>query len=136
MGLEEKNGSPRSSVQPSFDDQYFVLNFIMGTCFGPDVKSDNPRCSAAQRLIESLAPYTLSDLGASYVSISVLERLYYYILRNANPGLGLKPNMLHMYIKGNLPSPSPGSIEERKHFTSIFPLNLHKQIWFPASFRL
>ncbi|KAG2698049.1 hypothetical protein I3760_07G132800 [Carya illinoinensis] len=136
MGLEEKNGSFESSVQPSFDDQHFVLNFIMSTCFGPDVKSDNPRYSAAQRLIKGLAPYTLSDLGASYVSISLLERLYYYILRNANPGLVLKPNMLHMYIKGNLPSPSPGSIEERKHFTSIFPLNLHKQIWFPASFRI
>lgn len=136
MDLEDTSGSPRSSVQPSFDDQHFVLNFIMSTIFGPDVKSDNRRYSAVQRSIEGLAPYTFRDLGPSYVSISLLERLYYYMMRNVNPGLVLEPNMLHMYLKGNLPSPSSGLIEESKQFTSLFPLNLHKQIWFPASFRI
>lgn len=136
MDLEDTSGSPRSSVQPSFDDQHFVLNFIMSTIFGPDIKSDNRRYSAVQRSIEGLAPYTFRDLGPSYVSISLLKRLYYYMMRNANPGLVLKPKMLHMYLKGNLPSPSSGLIEESKQFTSLFPLNLHKQIWFPASFRI
>lgn len=35
MGLEEKNGNSESSVEPSFDDQHFVLNFIMSTCLAP-----------------------------------------------------------------------------------------------------
>ena len=136
MGSEGENGTPGSSVQPPFDNQHFLLNFIMSTCFGPDVKSDNPRCSALQKLNEGLATYTLSDLGPSYVSISLLESLYYYVLRKASPSLVFKPNMLHMYLKGTLPSPSSGLIEESKQFTSLFPLNLHKQIWFPASFRI
>lgn len=136
MDLEGENGTLGSSVQPPFDDQHFLLNFIMSTYFGPDVESDNPRCSAFQKLVEGVTPYTLSNLGPSYVSISLLESLYYYVLRKANPSLVLKPNMLHMYLKGTLPSPSSELIEESKQFTCLFPLNLHKQIWFPASFRI
>lgn len=125
-----------SSVKPLISDAKFLLNFIMGTYLGPDVKSDKPRCSAAQRLVAGLPPYTLSDLGPSYVSISLLERLYYYVLRDAQPDIVLEPNMLRMYLKGNLILPSSGSTEDCEQFTSFFPLNLHEQIWYPDSFRI
>lgn len=124
------------SVKPVISDPKFLLNFIMSSYLGPDVKSDNPRFSAAQRLVAGLPPYTLSDLGPSYVSISLLERLYYYVLRDAKPDLVLEQNMLHMYLKGNLLLPSSGSTEHSQQFTSFFPLNLHEQIWYPDSFRI
>ncbi|KAI4299008.1 hypothetical protein L6164_032507 [Bauhinia variegata] len=55
-----------------------------------------------QKLVANLPPYTLSNLGPSYVSISLLERLYYYVLRDAHPDLVVQLNMLHMYLKGKL----------------------------------
>ncbi|KAF4355405.1 hypothetical protein G4B88_009975 [Cannabis sativa] len=120
MDLEHRNSS-------SDDDQHFLLHFIMGMYLGPDVTFDNPRRSAFQRVSEDSPPYTSSDLGSSYVSIVLLENLYYYVLRKAHPSLRLKPNMFHKYLKG---------IAERWRFTSLFPLDLHEQIWFPASFRI
>ena len=80
------------------DDQNFLLKFIMGVYLGPDVTFDNPRRCAFQRVSEDSPPYTLSDLGSSYVSIAFLENLYYYLLRKAHPSLRLKPNMLHKYL--------------------------------------
>ncbi|XP_054793224.1 increased DNA methylation 3-like isoform X2 [Prosopis cineraria] len=125
----------RRSVRRLTGDAKFLLDFIMNTYLGPDVKSDEPRCSAAQRLAAGLPPYTLIDLGPSYVSISLLERLYYHVMRDAQPDLVSERNLLHMYLKGKLPLPSPGSVEECQQFTSFFPLNLHEQIWYPDSFR-
>ncbi|KAL5557672.1 hypothetical protein UlMin_033883 [Ulmus minor] len=96
----------------------------MGTYLGPDVTSDSPRRSASQRVREG---YKSTDLGASYVSVSLLENLYYYVLRKANPSLVLRPTMLHRYLKGSIC---------RSNFTNMFPLNLHDQIWYPATFRI
>jgi len=114
----------------------FLIDFIITTYLGPDVKSDNPRCSSLQRLITGLPPYNLHDLGSSYVSISLLEKLYYYLLKNAIPELILDINMFHMYLKGKLDLPNNEFSEGCQQFTSIFPLNLHKQIWYPDSFRI
>ncbi|KAI9116760.1 hypothetical protein K1719_012126 [Acacia pycnantha] len=126
----------RRASKPLVSDAEFLLNFIMSTYLGPDVKSDEPRCSAAQRLAACSPPYTLTVLGPSYVSISLLERLYYFVLRDAQPDQVLERNLLHMYLQGKLSLPSPGSVEECQQFTSIFPLNLHEQIWYPDSFRI
>ncbi|KAF7803640.1 increased DNA methylation 3-like isoform X1 [Senna tora] len=124
------------SVKPLISDSTFLLNFIMSNYLGPDVKSEKPICSAAQRLVAGLPPYTSSDLGPSYVSISLLERLYYHVLRDAQPNLVLEQSMLHMYLKGNLFLPSSESTEDNQQFTDFFPLNLHQQIWYPDSFRI
>ncbi|KAJ0087553.1 hypothetical protein Patl1_09345 [Pistacia atlantica] len=113
------------SVKESFSDQYFLLNFIMGSYLGPDVYSDNPRRSAFQRLAEGLPPYTSKNLGFSFVSISQLESLYYYVLRNAHRSLVLKPDVLHMYLKGNMPLPSSELPDDCWQFTSFFPTNIH-----------
>lgn len=133
MNLGRENECPRGSVKPTFENQHFLLNFIMGTYLGPDVMSDNPRYSTFHRLAEGSPAYTSSDLGPSYVSVSLLENLYYYVLRNAHPSLSLKPNMLHKYLKGSLTLPSPS---DGWQFTSLFPLNLHEQIWYPTIFRI
>ncbi|XP_024632160.1 increased DNA methylation 3 [Medicago truncatula] len=117
-------------------DRKFIIDFIITTYLGPDVKYDNPRCSSLQRLISGLPSYNLNDLGSSYVSISFLEKLYYYLLKNALPELILDLNMFHMYLKGNLDLPNSEFSEGCQQFTSFFPLNLHQQIWYPDSFRI
>jgi hypothetical protein len=117
-------------------DRKFLIDFIFTTYLGPDVKSDNPRCSSLQRLITGLPPYNFNDLGSSYVTISLLEKLYYYLLKNAVPELILDLNMFHMYLKGKLDLPGSEFLEGSQQFTSIFPLDLHRQIWYPDSFRI
>ncbi|XP_031270289.1 increased DNA methylation 3 isoform X2 [Pistacia vera] len=125
MAFQGNNRPHMLSVKESFSDQYFLLNFIMGSYLGPDVYSDNPRRSAFQRLAEGLPPYTSKNLGVSFVSISQLESLYYYVLRNAHRSLVLKPDVLHMYLKGNMPLPSSELPEDCWQFTSLFPTNIH-----------
>ncbi|KAJ1419951.1 HSP20-like chaperone [Sesbania bispinosa] len=128
----------RRSVKPVIKntDRKFLVDFIFTIYLGPDVKSDNPKCSLLHRLMAGLPPYTLSDLGPSYLSISLLERLYYYLLRNASPDLILDVNMFHMYLKGKLSLPNSHITEDSPQFTSFFPLELHQQIWYPESFRV
>lgn len=125
MASEGNNRPYMLSVKESSGDQYFLLNFIMGTYLGPDVYSDNPRRSAFQRLAEGLPPYSSKNLGFSFVSISQLESLYYYVLRNAHPSLVLKPDVLHMYLRGNLPLPSSELPQDSWQFISCFPTNIH-----------
>ncbi|CAL9028446.1 unnamed protein product [Prunus brigantina] len=126
----------KTSVNPSFADQLFLLNFIMGNYLGPDVMFDNHEYSAFQRIAEGSPPYMSSYLGPSYVSVSLLEGLYYYLLRNVHPSLILRPEMLHKYLKGSLPLPSSGLMKDSWQFTNFFPLDLHEQIWYPESFRI
>ncbi|KAL5778416.1 hypothetical protein ACOSP7_011342 [Xanthoceras sorbifolium] len=124
--ISQRNNSPRTvSISESYKDQYFLLNFIMGTYLGPDVYSDNPRRSASQRVAEGLPPYSSKNLGFSFISISQLESLYYYVLRNAHPSLVVKPSVLHMYLKGDLPLPSFELPENCRQFISSFPMNIH-----------
>lgn len=105
-------------------DQYFLLNFIMSNYVGPDVYSDNPRCSASQRLAKGLPPYTLKHIGSPSLTIVQLQSLYYYVLRNANSSLVLHPDMIYMYLKGYLPLEPDGKFHQ---FTYFFPTNIHPQ---------
>lgn len=136
MDFQQNNDCDGSLVGSSIDDLHFLLNFIMGTYLGPDVTFDIPRSSAFQRVAENSPPYTSRDLGPSYVSISLLENLYYYLLRKAEPSLILKPDILHKYLKGGLHFPNLTASEDTRQFTRFFPLNLHGQIWYPESFRV
>ncbi|KAL1289685.1 hypothetical protein HN51_058091 [Arachis hypogaea] len=131
----ERKHVPKTNI-PVISDCKFLIDFIMNNYLGPDVKSDIPRRSVSQRLITGMPPYRFTDLGPSYVSISLLERLYYYLLRYALPGLVLDINMFHMYLKGKLLFPSSDFTENSKQFTSFYPLDLHPQRWFPESFRI
>ena len=130
MDLQGVDFSPRPLSRASLSDLHFLANFIMSTYLGPDVKSDNPRRSASQRVAEGLPPYSLNDLGLSFLSVSQLESLYYFILRHALPNLALSPYLFHMYLKGDLPLLNSGLPEDRLQFTSFFPLHLHEQTSF------
>ncbi|XP_042508327.1 increased DNA methylation 3-like isoform X2 [Macadamia integrifolia] len=127
MDTQENNNPPRQLVEASLNDQRFLINFIMGTFLGPDVKTDIPRRSAAQRIAEGLPPYSLNDLGSSFVSLPQVENLYYYISQHAHPSAVLKLHSLYLYFKGQLSSPTSELLEDARQFTSFFPLNLHKQ---------
>ncbi|XP_010459778.1 PREDICTED: increased DNA methylation 3-like [Camelina sativa] len=105
-------------------DQYFLVNFIMSNYLGPDVYSDNPRCSASQRLAKGLPPYTLMHVGSSSLTVAQLQNLYYNVLRNAKSSLVVHPDMIYMYLKGYLPMEPIGEFPQ---FTSFFPTNLHQQ---------
>ncbi|AAD30605.1 Hypothetical protein [Arabidopsis thaliana] len=105
-------------------DQYFLVNFIMSNYLGPDVYSDNPRCSSSQRLARGLPPYTLMHIGSSSLTVSQLQNLYYNVLRNAKSSLLLHPDMIYMYLKGYLPLEPSGKFPQ---FTHFFPTNLHPQ---------
>ncbi|QCD76477.1 increased DNA methylation 3 isoform X2 [Vigna unguiculata] len=128
----------RRSVKPvaTDSDRKFLIEFIITTYLGPDVKFDDPRCSVTQRLMAGSPQYTLGDLGSSYVTVSFLERLYYYVLRYSRPEHVLDLNMFHMYLKGKLFLPSTDFTPDSKQFTSFFPLDLHEQKWYPDSFRI
>ncbi|KAK7331633.1 hypothetical protein VNO80_28370 [Phaseolus coccineus] len=117
-------------------DRKFLIDFMITTYLGPDVKSHNPRSSVTQRLMVGSPPYILSDLGPSYVTIAFLERLYYNLLRYSSPELVLDLSMFHMYLKGKLFLPSSDFTPDSKQFTSFFPLDLHEQKWYPDSFRI
>ncbi|KAB2626272.1 hypothetical protein D8674_017932 [Pyrus ussuriensis x Pyrus communis] len=46
MDLEPKDDPRKTSLKPSFADQHFLVNFIMGNYLGPDVNIDNLGYSA------------------------------------------------------------------------------------------
>ncbi|WCJ44758.1 HSP20-like chaperones superfamily protein [Euphorbia peplus] len=118
--------SRRNPVKSSYSDKLFLLNFVMCTYLGPDVYSDNPRCSWFERYAKNSPPYSSNNLGSSFLRVSHLQSLYYYVMRNANSDLVFEPNMFYMYLKGDLPSPSSGSMDNPRQFTSFFPLRLHE----------
>lgn len=105
-------------------DQYFLVNFIMNNYLGPDVYSDNPRCSASQRLAKGSPPYTLMHIGSSSLTVAQLQNLYYNVLKYAKSSLVLHPDMIYMYLKGYLPLEPSGKFPQ---FTHFFPTNLHPQ---------
>ncbi|WCJ38560.1 hypothetical protein M5689_019616 [Euphorbia peplus] len=118
--------SGKKRARASFDDQLFLLNFIICSYIGPDVRSDTPRCSWFERSAKSSPPYTLANLNSSFLRVSHLQRLYYSALRNANSDLIFDLDMFYMYLNGVLPLPSSGSVGDHRQFTSFFPLELHR----------
>ncbi|CAM8984315.1 unnamed protein product [Rhodiola kirilowii] len=126
----------KTMFQASITDQHFMLNFIMSNYVGPDIESETFRRSASQRLAEGLPLYTAKDLGGSFVSISQIESLYYYVMRNAHPSLIVSQNLLHMYIRGNLLLPRSGLPEDCEQFTSHFPSSIHEQTSYPGSLNI
>lgn len=125
-----------SARKASITDQHFMLNFIMSNYVGPDIESESFRKSASQRFAEGLPLYAANHLGGSFVSISQLESLYYYVMRNAHLTLIVSKNLLHMYIRGNLLLPRSGLPEDCEQFTSHFPSSIHEQTSYPGSFNI
>lgn len=115
-----KNNNPN-------DDQCFLLYFIMGTYFGPDINGEKK--SVLQRVAEGLPSYTRDQLATSYMKVSELERIYYYILRNVDKSLTVKLTFLRRFIQG-LEGSSNCNYPQ---FTDLFPLELHPQSMFKGN---
>ncbi|CAL1372606.1 unnamed protein product [Linum trigynum] len=108
------------------DDKLFLANFIVTNYLGPDVFSEIPRRSVANRLSRRFPPYTSTHLGDSSLTVSQLKSLYYYALRNADPTLILSPAQFHAYLKGD-------ETTYTTNFTTFFPLHLHKHKVYSAA---
>ncbi|KAG6393172.1 hypothetical protein SASPL_147407 [Salvia splendens] len=106
------------------DDQHFLLYLIMGAYFAPDLKGGNPQKSALQRHAEGLAQYLANDLAGSQINTRVMENVYYYLLRKAEPSAVVKQSMLLQYIHGSIPAVVEGS-ETYPQFDDLFPPMLH-----------
>ncbi|RDY06146.1 Increased DNA methylation 2, partial [Mucuna pruriens] len=104
------------------DDQCFLMYFIMGTYFGPDIKGETTKKSILQRVAEGLPPYTLDQLTNSFIKVVELERVYYYMLRN-DKSLSLKLTLLRRFFRGQ----AQGGNANYPQFPDLFPPGLHPQ---------
>ncbi|KAF8047437.1 hypothetical protein N665_3029s0001, partial [Sinapis alba] len=109
------------------DDKLFLLHFIIGIYFGPDLRfhDDDPnkkKQSAFQIQASSILP-TKDDLGASLMKRAELERVYHYVLRNVDPSLVLNRKVLSRYFNEN----RKASNAYFPLFRDLYPLKLHPE---------
>ncbi|KAL2325482.1 hypothetical protein Fmac_024540 [Flemingia macrophylla] len=103
------------------DDQCFLMYFIAGLYFGPDIKGESTQKSVFQRVAEGLPPYTFNQLRHSFVKVVDLENIYCMILRNSDKSLTL--SLLRRFLQGQ----APGASSNYPQFPDLFPPELHPQ---------
>ncbi|KAG6750528.1 hypothetical protein POTOM_045024 [Populus tomentosa] len=103
------------------NDQLFLLYFIIGNFFGPDLK-EGPKKSLFQRAAEGLSTYLLEQLTGGYIKTEEIEHIYRYALRKAEKHLALKLSLLHQFFLGNLLASGTANYP---HFPDMFPTHLH-----------
>lgn len=128
-GMELRSKKVPTALVPS-KDQRFLLYFIFGTYFGPDLEGEKSHKSVLQRKAEGLPQYTSDKLaGHAHIETAQLERIYYYVLRKANKSLVVKSLFLDQFFKGNLPTPTLPADEPASaiypQFPDLFPPELH-----------
>ncbi|BBN16086.1 hypothetical protein MPTK1_7g03340 [Marchantia polymorpha subsp. ruderalis] len=123
-------------VGASTNDQRFLLVFILGTYFGPDVRDELPRKSALQREAEQLPPYTSEMLGGSVCKLSEIESVYYYLLRNSHPSAKVKLQSLYKFLQGHLAPPVKETLEDDRQFPSFFPPHLHRHARYKGTYKV
>nr|XP_027107652.1 increased DNA methylation 2-like isoform X1 [Coffea arabica] len=106
-------------------DQYFLLNFIIGIYFAPDLKEEKIRKPVLQRYVEGLPPYISNQLAGSFMSMVEMERVYYCVVRKASRSVIMKPPMLRLFFQGNLPAPVEDPSLAYPQFDDLFPPKLH-----------
>ncbi|KAL4578073.1 hypothetical protein LXL04_014189 [Taraxacum kok-saghyz] len=119
----------KSSGRTPKDDQFFLLYFIMGTYFGPDLKGESHK-SVFQRRAEGLPPYPPEKLANSSMKTVEVERIYYYVLRKADPSIALKLPWLHEFFHGHLSTSTRTTTTATPNppfpqFDDLFPPELH-----------
>ncbi|CAM6120520.1 unnamed protein product [Calypogeia fissa] len=130
------NSSSKPRVGASTNDQRFLLVFILGTYFGPDVRDEVPRKSALQRVAEQLPPYTAEALGGSVCKLSEIESVYYYLLRNSHPSAKVKLQSLYKFLQGHLAPPVKETLEDDRQFPSFFPPQLHRHARYKGTYKV
>ena len=107
------------------EGQRFLLFFIMGTYFGPDLKGENPQKSVLQRISEGLPSYTSDQLAGSYMKTIEVEQIYHYVLRKADKSTVVKLPLLRQFFDGNLPKNGGDPTANYPQFPDLFPPLLH-----------
>ncbi|KAF4352073.1 hypothetical protein G4B88_002180 [Cannabis sativa] len=109
------------------DDQRFLLFFVIGTYFGPDLKGGFPKKSILQRIAEGLPPYTSDQLaGSSHMEIVEVERIYRYVLRKADQSAVVKLPLLLQFFDGIVPKNGNDPTANYPQFPDLFPPLLHR----------
>ncbi|PWA43767.1 hypothetical protein CTI12_AA533320 [Artemisia annua] len=122
----------KASGRTPTDDQFFLLYFIMGTYFGPDLKGQPPK-SVFQRRAEGLPPYTTENLSSTHMKMVELERVYYYILRKADQSVIVKLPWLQEFLHGNLSTSKKTVTLPFPQFDDLFPPDKHPHSLFKAA---
>ncbi|KAF5453987.1 hypothetical protein F2P56_023689 [Juglans regia] len=107
------------------DNQLFLLYFIMGTYFGPDLKGERHRKSLLQRIAEGLPPYTFDQLAGTHMKTVEVEQVYLYVLRKAAESVVVKLPLLHQFFEGNVPVHGQDPTASYPQFPDLFPPQLH-----------
>uniref|UniRef100_A0A7N0V4I0 Uncharacterized protein n=1 Tax=Kalanchoe fedtschenkoi TaxID=63787 RepID=A0A7N0V4I0_KALFE len=107
------------------DDQCFLLSFITGHYFGPDINLRRPEKSALQRVKEGLPPYSHSQLAGSQMKTTELERIYYYIVREADPSVVVSLHSLRQFLQGHFQTSNQVLKSAYPQFPDLFPPRLH-----------
>lgn len=118
-----KSSIPVVPTKAPDNDQHFLLYFIAGIYFGPNLKGKPAPKSALQRLAEELPPYTSDQLAGSLMKMVEVERIFYYVLRKADESLIMKMSLLHQFFQGKFPA--QGRDISSPQFPDLFPLELH-----------
>lgn len=127
-GMDDK-----SSGRTPTDDQCFLLYFIMGTYFGPDLKGETHK-SVFQRRAEGLPPYNQEHLVGSCMKTVELERVYYYVLRKADQSVVLKLPFLQQFLHGKLLTSTRTPTLPFPQFDDLFSPNLHPHSIFKGQY--
>lgn len=118
------------------DDQRFLLYFIIGTYFGPDLKEERQQKSVLQRIAEGIPPYTSDQLAGSHVKMVEVERVYYYVLRKADQSAVVKLPLLHQFFHGNLPKNEQDPNANYPQFPDLFPSLHHPHSRFKNRYKI
>ncbi|WMV11922.1 hypothetical protein MTR67_005307 [Solanum verrucosum] len=110
------------------DDQFFLLYFIIGTYFGPDLLVEYPKRSVLQRKSLGLPPYSSNQLAGACLRTIEVERVYYHALRKADRSVVLAQPWLHQYFHGKLPTLYRKQPAAYPRFCDLFPPSLHPHL--------
>lgn len=118
------------------DDQHFLLFFIMGTYFGPDLKGEEPQLSVLKRIAEGLPPYTSNQLAGSHIKTVELEQVYYYVLRKADQSFVVNIPLMYQFFHGILPTDEQDPAANYPQFSDLFPPLFHPHLQFKNQYRI
>ncbi|XP_065853623.1 increased DNA methylation 3-like [Euphorbia lathyris] len=110
------------------DDQHFLLYFITGIYFGPDLKNQKIHKSIFRREAEGLPEYTSDQLAGSSMRMKQVQLVYDSVLRNADKSLSMKLSLLHQFFHGTMVTLGDQPPAEYRQFPDLFPPQLHPQL--------
>ncbi|KAG7657521.1 Alpha crystallin/Hsp20 domain [Arabidopsis suecica] len=124
--VAENSQEQEESVLISLDieeDKLFLLHFIIGTYFGPDLRKQHHRPKQSAFQIQALKNVVVDELSGSLMKRAELERVYYHIIRNVDPSLVMKPKKLREYFNAK----RNDSNRDYPLFVDLFPRKLHPE---------